>query len=211
MDFRLITRLSLLMGSLLAPVVGANAATLTLDNQEPAAVYLIQDAQLIQERDGMKIAYRPYHYFELKLADNLQYEGYITRCADDYADKLDEQGRRELNLCTEQVTDDLDRLMEKTANLTFYYGGTQNVYRGEEHSTPYYYYSFARVTNYYQTEDGRHPLYGLVYRCRQPASDTHREQKPDATEATETAQLPAEVEQFIELAKNRCVNVLKPR
>lgn len=104
---------------------------LTLENQDPAAVYLIQDAKLIQEREGVKIAERSYRYFELKLADNLQYEGYITRCADDYADKLNEQDRRELNRCTEQVIDDLDRLMEKTANVTFYDGGTQNVYRGE--------------------------------------------------------------------------------
>lgn len=52
MDFRLNTRLSLLMGSLLAPAIGASAATLTLDNQDPAAVYLIQDAKLIQEREG---------------------------------------------------------------------------------------------------------------------------------------------------------------
>ncbi|ASL83029.1 MULTISPECIES: hypothetical protein [Serratia] len=208
MDFRLNTRLSLLMVSLLAPVVGASAATLTLDNQDPAAVYLIPDAKLIQEREGVKIAGQSYRYFVLQLADNLQYEGYITRCADDDADKLNEQARRQLNRCTEQVIDDLDRLMEKTANLTFDYGGTQNVYRGEEHSTPYYYYSFARVAHYYQTEDGRHPLYGLVYRCKQPASDAHREQEPDATETT---QPPAEVERFIALAKNRCANVLKPR
>ncbi|HGM6601441.1 TPA: hypothetical protein ACKQCM_000359 [Serratia marcescens] len=208
MDFRLITRLSLLMGALLTPVGGATAAMITLENQDPAAVYLIQDAKLIQEREGVKIAERSYRYFELKLADNLQYEGYITRCADDYADKLNEQDRRELNRCTEQVIDDLDRLMEKTANVTFYDGGTQNVYRGEEHSTPYYYYSFARVANYYQTDGGRHPLYGLVYRCKQPASDAHWEQEPDTTEA---APPPAEVERFIALAKNRCANVLKPR
>lgn len=139
MDFRLITRLSLLMGALLTPVGGATAAMLTLENQDPAAVYLIQDAKLIQEREGVKIAERSYRYFELKLA---------------------------------------------------------------------YYYSFARVANYYQTDDGRHPLYGLVYRCKQPASDAHREQEPDTTEA---APPPAEVGRFIALAKNRCANVLKPR
>lgn len=183
------------------PVQG-NCSTLLLDNAEPEAVISIEDAKQLRVRDGVKIADRTYRYITLKLADNLLYEGYITRCADDYAAKLNEKAQRQLNHCSEQVIGDLDHLMENTANLTFFSGGTYYFYRGNEGTTAYYYYSSVRVTHYYQTKEGRHPLYGLLYRCKQPVSDVSLAE-PGA------AQPSVEAERFIELAKMHCVNVLK--
>jgi len=204
MDYRLTLRFTLFLGVLLAPAVQADDATIILDEKDPTAVYRLEGATLLKEREGVKIAERPYRYFALKLADNIRYEGYITRCADDYAANLSEGEQQRLSRCTEQVSGDIDRLMEKTANLTFYYSGTHTVYRGDEDSTSYYYFSSARVANFYQSEDGRHPMYGLVYRCSQPARDVSQAEEPGASE---TAQPSAEAERFIALAKKRCANL----
>lgn len=108
------------------------------------------------------------------------------------------------------MIDDLDLLMEKTANVMPYDGGTQNVYRGEEHSTPYYYYSPFRVANYYQNRiDGRHPC--MVWFI---AASSRRVMSPGAEPDSNWAAPPRlkwNKPLYCILLKTAAGNVLKPR
>lgn len=163
------------------------ALLLNKDLQESSIT--INGSEFLQKNLTKTLADQKYQYFSVKKEQGVIYEAYIRQCAGDYLKNLDKNEAKAFEVCTHEVMDSLDELMNQTKALRIHYTGTQYVYDGDENTTPFHYYSFMHVKNFYMTNTQKHPMYGVIYRCKVKAETMGSEQ-------------------FVEYAKNNCANTM---
>ncbi|EPF88120.1 hypothetical protein [Acinetobacter gyllenbergii] len=170
-------------------ICSAKNLSLLLDKDVQESLITINGNEFIEKNQIKALANKSYQYFSVKKENGMIYEAYIRRCAGDYLKNLDKKEAKAFEICNHEVIESLDELMSQTKALRIHFTGSQYVYDGDENSTLFHYYSFVHVKNYYMTNDQKHPMYGVIYRCKVKA---------------ETMGL----EEFVESAKNTCANTI---
>ncbi|MDO3663610.1 hypothetical protein [Acinetobacter higginsii] len=167
----------------------AKNLSLLLDKDLQESLITINGKEFIEKNQIKTLANKSYQYFSVKKENGMIYEAYLRQCAGDYLKNLDKKETKAFDICTHEVMDSLDELMNQTKALHIHFTGTQYVYDGDENSTLFHYYSSVHVKNYYMNNEQKHPMYGVIYRCKVKA---------------ETMGL----EEFVEYAKNNCANTM---